>query len=93
MQLQLRTQVLTSIFSASPVDVSQLDEPIETELTKAARGSIDNADKILNVEEFDEDDFVSSGKQKGSTKAVTKKATKQKQRKAERQRKKAKRKK
>ncbi len=93
MQLQLRTQVLQSIFNSSPSDLSRINEPIETELTKAARSSVDNANKILSVEEFDEDDFVSSGSQQSSTKSVTNKATKQKQRKAERQRKKAKRKK
>ena len=94
MQTVLRSQVLKNIFNARPVSISELDRPIETELTRAARASVDNADKILNTEEFDETDFVPSGtKVAGGTKAVTKKADKQKQRKAERQRKKAKRKK
>ena len=94
MQVVLRSQVLKNIFNARPVSISELDRPIETELTRAARASVDNADKILNTEEFDELDFVPSGtKLIGGTKAVTKKADKQKQRKAERQRKKAKRKK
>ena len=87
MQLQLRSQVLRSIFNARPVDASELDEPIETELTRAARASVDNADRILDIEEFDETDFVPGGKPKGGTKTVVNKAAKQKQRKAERKRK------
>ncbi len=87
MQLQLRTQVLRSLFHARPVDASELDEPIETELTRAARGSVDNADRILEADEFTEDDFVPAGKPAGGTKAVKTKAQKQKARKAERQRK------
>lgn len=88
MQLELRTEVLKNIFNARPVDADELDEPIETELTRAARGSVDNADKILDVEEFDEEDFAASGSRVSSgTKAIISKSDKQKQRKAERKRK------
>nr|MDQ3123717.1 hypothetical protein [bacterium] len=80
--------VLRSIFHARPVDVDDLDEPIETELTRAARSSVDNADRILKVDEFDEDDFVPArSAPKGGTKTHTSKSLKQKQRKAERKRK------
>ncbi|MCA9330521.1 hypothetical protein KC957_00580, partial [Candidatus Saccharibacteria bacterium] len=34
------------------------DEVIETELTKAARRSVENADQILEADEFTEADFV-----------------------------------
>ena len=64
-----------------------MDRAVETELTRAARGSVDNADKILDVDEFDEADFVAGGKPKAGTKATTTKAQKQKARKAERKRK------
>lgn len=87
MQLQLRTQVLKSLFHARPVDESELDNATETVLTRAARSSIDNADRILDLDEFEEEDFVKSGTPKGSTKATKTKAEKQKARKAERQRK------
>lgn len=86
MQATLRRDVLKSIFNAQPVSEDELDEPIETSLTRAARSSVDNADKILDVEEFDEEDFTAGGAPKGGTKAQTTKAKKQKQRKAERQR-------
>ncbi len=89
MQLTLRHDVLRSIFHARPVAADELDEPTDTALTRAARSSVDNADKILDVEEFDEGDFTSSSRsQIAGTKAVVTKASKQKQRKAERQRKK-----
>lgn len=95
MQLTLRHDVLKLLFSAQPIAQSDLDKPIETDLTRAAKSSVDNADKILEAETFDESDFSSNASNSGSrgTKAVTNKATKQKQRKAERQRKKAKRRK
>lgn len=57
MQRDLRHQVVRSLFHARPVDASQLDTPVETELTKAARGSVSNADKIIEGEEFTETDF------------------------------------
>jgi len=87
MQENLRHEVVRLLFNAQPVDADDLDEPVETTLTRAARGSVDNADRILNVEEFDEADFKPAGT-KSATKAVASKTKKQKQRKAERQRKK-----
>jgi preprotein translocase subunit SecA len=87
MQENLRHDVIRTLFNAKPVDVDELDEPTDTELTRAARGSVDNADKILQVEEFNEDDFKPSGT-KSATKVVATKTKKQKQRKAERSNKK-----
>jgi preprotein translocase subunit SecA len=58
MQRSLRHEVVRSLFHARPVDESQLSRPVETELTKAARGSVSNADKIVDVDEFHETDFT-----------------------------------
>ena len=41
---------------AQPVTYDE--EPVETELTRAARNSVDNADRITEAEEFQEVDFV-----------------------------------
>lgn len=97
MQATLRRDVLRAIYSAQPVREDQLDNPTETELTRAARRSIDNADKILEAEEFEESDFVNTPvnvvapiTQVDGTKpkmAHKKKTTKAKSRKAERKRK------
>ncbi len=81
MQINLRHDVVRALFHAQPADVN---EPTETELTLAARQSVDNADKILEAEEFHETDFVPKkvetvAKQQASNK-------RKKARKAERQR-------
>ena len=55
MQDQLRHDVVRALYSAEPVDTN---EPVETELTRAARNSVDNADQIVEAEEFHETDFV-----------------------------------
>lgn len=58
MQHDLRHGVLRTLFHAQPVDVAALNAPVETELTRAARGSISNASQISNnQEEFDEGSF------------------------------------
>lgn len=89
MQITLRQEVIRALFSASPVDNNQ---PVETELTKAARYSVDNADKIIDAEEFHEADFVPLKYAQAQVKKSHDKI--KKSRKAERQRKhKAKRKK
>jgi len=87
MQQDLRHETLKSLFSAEPANFDNLDEPIETELTRAARSSVDNADKILDATEFDEEDFVSGAS--ASATAAKKHNQKKKVRKAERTRKKA----
>ena len=86
MQQDLRHETLKSLFSAEPATIDDLDEPIETELTKAARQSVDNADKILDANEFEEEDFVS---EKSAVSTAGKKHNqKRKAHKAERSRKK-----
>ena len=88
MQNSLRHDVLVHLFHAQPVSQEDLDRAIDTELTRAARGSVDNASAITAAEtEFDEADFSD----KRSAQAAGKKKTveRKKSRKQERQRKKA----
>lgn len=58
MQQQLRHDVIRALFHAEPVEAQA---PVETELTRAARRSVDNADQIVQAEEFKEADFVPAG--------------------------------
>ncbi len=92
MQAELRHEVVRLIFHAQPVDIRQLDTPAETQLTRAARQSISNADKILDVDdEFEEADFAkaraAAGNAAAKTMPVKKPVARKKTRKAERQRK------
>jgi preprotein translocase subunit SecA len=58
MQNSLRHDILMHLFHAEPVAQEDLDRATETELTRAARGSVDNASTILTAEtEFHEKDF------------------------------------
>jgi preprotein translocase subunit SecA len=58
MQQNLTHLVVRMVFNTYPVDVGELDRPVETALTRAARSSIENAGSIVrNQEEFHEDDF------------------------------------
>lgn len=57
MQDTLRHEVLRALYHAQPIDETELAAPIETELTRAARKSIDNASRIIEAEEFHETDF------------------------------------
>jgi preprotein translocase subunit SecA len=58
MQNTLRHDVLMHIFHAEPISQEDLDKAIETELTRAARGSVDNASQIETSEtEFQAEDF------------------------------------
>ncbi len=102
MQKALRHDVVRTLMSAQPIRGDDYDEPIDTELTRAARNSIENADKILEADEFSDDDFIRgltgsgeiaspSVKQKISSPSVSKKSgakkkQKAKARKAERKR-------
>jgi len=83
MQLTLRHDVVRTLFHAEPVD---LDRAVETELTRAARRSVDNADVITSGDEFHEADFVPRQEmnENGQKETVKRK----KARKQERQRKK-----
>lgn len=89
MQEVLRYDVIRALFHARPVPQDSLDNPIETELTRAARASVDNADRIIDAEaSFNEDDFSVVGAA-GEKAAVAKKQNqRKKKRKAERQNKK-----
>lgn len=64
MQVALRHEVVRALFHARPVDPEDLAKPTDTELTRAARTAVDNADKILEAEVFEEEDFVPSNQQK-----------------------------
>ncbi|HUA13614.1 MAG TPA: preprotein translocase subunit SecA [Candidatus Sulfotelmatobacter sp.] len=58
LQVSLKHDVLMHLYHAEPVSQEDLDRAFETELTRAARGSIDNASQIVNNEnEFEEKDF------------------------------------
>jgi len=85
MQVVLRHDVIRMLFHAEPVPEEELDEPIETELTKAARQSVDNADRIIEAEEFHETDFNEQPDANPTKKTISAKSRK-KARKAERQR-------
>lgn len=87
MQVTLRQEVTRAVFNAEPVDIDELDEPIETELTRAARKSVDNASQIIEAEEFHETDFVPQKVEQQAAKQSHDKI--KKARKAERKRKKA----
>lgn len=84
MQAQLRHDVLRTLFHAQPVDPDDLDEPTETELTRAARGSISNASQITEAEVIGENDFTSGKSETDQKKHI--KNQRQKARKAERKR-------
>jgi len=85
MQASLRHDVVRMLFHAEPANEDEVNKPVETELTRAARQSVDNADRIIEAEEFHETDFKdalpgSSTKKKQTTKG------RKKSRKAERKR-------
>lgn len=85
MQASLRHDVLVHLFHAQPISQEDLDRAIETELTRAAQSSVDNASQIINNEnEFNEGDFTD----KRTVQAAKKKqsATRKKARKNERKR-------
>jgi preprotein translocase subunit SecA len=86
MQQTLRHDVLRSLFHAQPISQEELDRATETELTRAARSSIENGSQINTSDsEYDESDFA------GTKKVVAPKAkqpvTIKKARKTERKRK------
>ncbi len=86
MQNNLKHDVLRSIFYAEPISAEELNKATETDLTRAARGSIDNASSISQTEvEFDEKDFTTKvrdlklkKKQQEKTKLARKKERKRK---------------
>ncbi len=85
MQASLQHDATRAILHAEPIDEKDMNEPIETELTKAARSSISNADKIIDAEEFTESDFKDPFGPSATKKQIATK-TRKKQRKQERKR-------
>ncbi|HSX43881.1 MAG TPA: preprotein translocase subunit SecA [Candidatus Saccharimonadales bacterium] len=85
LQATLRHDIMRALFHAEPVDEEDLADPVDTELTRAARQSVENADKIIDVEEFHETDFTLGPEQSATKKTLTTKSRK-KSRKAERKR-------
>lgn len=85
MQNTLRHEAIVALFSAQPIDLEDLDEPAETELTRAARQSTSNIDQINETtDEFTEADFEQSSTNKPKRQVG---GNRKKARKAERQRK------
>ena len=84
MQMSLRHDTLRSLFHAQPISQEDLDRATETELTRAARGSVDNAAQILQAEnEFAEGDFADKQtvKQEGKKQSVARKKARKNERK------------
>ncbi|HET9722197.1 MAG TPA: preprotein translocase subunit SecA, partial [Candidatus Saccharimonadales bacterium] len=86
MQETLRHELVRSISHAMPVDQLNSGEAIDTELTRAAAGSVDNASQITTAEQYEEGDFESARKEQATE--AREHAKRKKARKAERQRKK-----
>jgi preprotein translocase subunit SecA len=86
-QLQdtLRHEIIRAIAHAQPADVS-MQQAVDTELTRAAQGSVDNASQITRAEQYDAGDFKSEQKEQAEESRA--KAERKRSRKAERQRKK-----
>lgn len=82
MQETLRHEVVRALYYAEPLSE---EEAVETELTKAARHSVENADQILESDEFTETDFVPAKEEQAVKKQQHEKI--KKARKVERQRK------
>ncbi|OGL25792.1 preprotein translocase subunit SecA [Candidatus Saccharibacteria bacterium RIFCSPHIGHO2_01_FULL_49_21] len=90
-QNNLRHDVVRSIMHAQPLNEQELTQAVETELTRAARGSVDNAAQVTTAEEFKETDFTPETDE--LVMESRSRAARRKSRKAERQRKKKARKK
>lgn len=86
MQMVLRHEIIRAIMHAQPIDEDILAETVETDLTRAARASVDNADKILSAETYEEGDFKAANNEQINQ--VKLHNQRKKARKAERQRKK-----
>ncbi|HEY1063889.1 MAG TPA: preprotein translocase subunit SecA [Candidatus Saccharimonadales bacterium] len=87
MQNSLRHDIVRAIFHVELSDAEQASQPVDTELTRAARGSVDNAREVRRgQEEFDEKDFDSKAKAANQPK-VKQTDVRKKARKTERKRK------
>src|SRR3990167_10408169 len=87
MQLTLRHDIVRAIMHAQPLPGEDLARPVETELTRAAASSVDNASQVTSTVTFSESDFLDTQEEKAQQARF--KAGRKKARKAERQRKKA----
>jgi preprotein translocase subunit SecA len=86
MQNTLRHDVILHLFHAEAISQEDLDRATETDLTLAARGSVDNASTIVNEQnEFDAGDFTTKKAAAQAKKSQTE--TVKKSRKKERKRK------
>jgi len=84
-QLELQHEIVRSLMQAQPIDDQALERVVETELTRAARGSVDNASQITEAETFEETDFTPARTEKTAEAQV--RNQRKKARKLERQRK------
>jgi len=83
MQQDLRHDTIHALFHARPVSQDRLDASTETELTLAAKDSVDNADKVLSIDSaLDDNDFGASANSSGSKKSKQSFAKKKQKRKA-----------
>jgi preprotein translocase subunit SecA len=86
LQNHLRHDVVRALYHAEPITQEDLDRATETELTRAARGSVDNASQITSSQsEFEATDFVTKTEAREATKKVA--SVRKKARKSERKRK------
>ena len=83
-QATLRHDIVRAVLHAEPAAAADLERAVETELTLAARGSVDNASKIIEAESFEETDFEGAGDEQARQARAH--AKRKKARKAERQR-------
>jgi len=90
MQYLLRREVLRNIMHAVPINQESLASQMrETELTRAARSSVDNADTITQGDSFREQDFEIKKKQRQKSpkkKRALRKAERQNRRKSRKRR-------
>ena len=89
--INLRKDVIKTLFSAVAVERVRSRAAVETELTKAARSSINNADQIQSGVELDQEDFLDEIVAKPTVKAKTKSAKKKKRKQQRQNRKKGRR--
>jgi len=86
LQNNLRHEVVRMLYHAMPIEAAEAEQLAETELTRAARNSVENANEITTAEtEFEEADFARSADSTDEKKKTTDK--RKKARKTERKRK------
>jgi preprotein translocase subunit SecA len=86
LQLALRHETVRNILHAEPLSEMDLARAVETELTLAAKSSVNNSNQITRAEEFEDKDLLSPT---GAKPSARKKSVIKKTRKKERQQKKA----